>query len=214
MPDSGVKSPHIQGAVFGNSAHDLQLDSFTIDATEQGAGTDSGGVYSAHNAFVAVTNTNVLGGEYGVIPYRNGIVRLQGLVTITDFASSGISEADQGIINAFGQVEISTSVTNTTGGNIGVEVLRGGIADFRAGLGVTMPAQDELNNYHPAAMISVTSGAAGYVRDGSNITVGTTDMQMLNDGHGPPISNYQFEGQGSGVGVSLNLVFLAWVIIP
>lgn len=65
-----------------------------------------------------------------------------------------------------------------------------------------------------AATISVTSGAAGTVRDGSSV-ISTASLQMINDGDGPPISNFQFEDRGvaefglSGLGVdSVNSAIL------
>ena len=59
-----------------------------------------------------------------------------------------------------------------------------------------------------AATISVTSGAAGTVRDGSSNVLSTASLQMINDGDGPSISNFQFEDQGvaefelSGLGIN------------
>ena len=46
-----------------------------------------------------------------------------------------------------------------------------------------------------AATVSVTSEAAGTVRDGSSV-ISTATLQMINDGDGPPISNFQFEDRG------------------
>lgn len=133
------------GAVFGDGAHNLQIRNLTIDALAWNSvvneGTESAGVY-ARNAFVRVIDSDILGGEYGINPFRDAVVRLQGTVNVTDFLNVGISAGDHSLVTTRGQVNIATSITE---GNfiIGLELYRGGNMDFRRGVTVSLPPGDQ-----------------------------------------------------------------------
>jgi hypothetical protein len=143
------------GAVFGDGAHDLRIENLLIDASAWGTGaiangTDAAGIY-ARNSFIRVINTRILGGQFGINPFRNAIVRTQGLVEITGFVNSAISVGDQSLVTARGPVVISTDVTD--GSYLyAVDVYRSGVMDFRAGVTINLPPENEDNNFFPNAI--------------------------------------------------------------
>lgn len=148
-PDAALVLPAgipnaFDGTIFGDGAHDLRIENLLIDAsawsTPAAEGSDAAGVY-ARNAFIRVSNVNIIGGLWGINPFRNSIVRLQGNVNISQFVNAGISVGDQSLITTRGPVNISSTVV---GGSYltGVEVYRQGIVDFRRGLTVDVPPTD------------------------------------------------------------------------
>ncbi len=169
-PDPGI------GAVFGDGAHDLRVANLLIDASAwanpAGAAAQAAGVY-ARNAFVRVIDSDVVGGSYGINPYRNAIVRLEGEVNVTEFYNAGISAGDQSLITTRGQVNISTSIAADQY-LVAVEAYRIGLVDLRGGLRVTLPPENEESDFEPIAiyandnsMVRVRSGGVvdvnGYV---------------------------------------------------
>ncbi len=145
------------GAVFGDGAHDLRVVNLRIDASAwanpAGAAAQAAGVY-ARNAFVRVIGSDVVGGSYGINPYRNAIVRLEGEVNVTEFYNVGISAGDQSLITTRGQVNVSTTIANFQYLNA-VESYRDGLVDLRRGLRVNIPPADEDNDFEPAAIFAI-----------------------------------------------------------
>ncbi len=140
------------GAIFGDGAHDLRIQDLLIDASAWGTGeiangTDAAGIL-ARNAFIRVINTRIVGGLWSINPFRNAIVRTQGLVELIDFVNSGISIGDQSLVTARGPVEIRSTVTD--GGYMyAVDVYRSGVMDFRRGVKIELP---EYNGFEPIAI--------------------------------------------------------------
>lgn len=157
-PDPGI------GAVFGDGAHDLRLANLLIDASAwaspMGEAQQVGGIY-ARNAFVRVIDSDVVGGSYGINPYRNAIVRLQGEVNVSEFYNAGISAGDQSLITTRGQVNIGTSIA---AGQylVAVEAYRIGLVDLRGGLRVSLPPENEESDFEPIAI---------YANDNSTVRV-------------------------------------------
>lgn len=143
------------GAVFGDGAQDLRIQNLLIDASAWGSGlvaegTDAAGVY-ARNAFIRVINTRIVGGLWGINPFRNAIVRTQGIVEITGYVNSAISVGDQSLITARGPVFMSSDVTD--GSYLGaIDIYRSGVMDFRAGVTVNQPPADPAIGFFPYAI--------------------------------------------------------------
>jgi hypothetical protein len=169
-----VGTPSSSAAVFGNGAHDLRLDSLLIDVS---ALTDSDGVW-ARNAFVRLINTDVTGGAIGINPFRSAIVRLEGTVNVTGFASGGIEVGEKSVLSARGQVTVSTAIT-VGGGMTGVSAYRSGLAEFRAGLIVTVPAVNDPTNFYPVAIGVSSQGHVRVRNSGTNEVAG--QIQVTND---------------------------------
>lgn len=133
------------GAVFADGAHDVRVQNLTIDASAWNSianqGVESAGIY-ARNAFMRVIDTDIIGGEYGINPYRGGLVRLQGTVNITEFLNVGISAGDHSLVTTRGQVNISSTITEGSF-MTGIELYRGGNMDFRSGVTVELPPFDQ-----------------------------------------------------------------------
>ncbi len=144
------------GTIFADGAHDLRIENLFIDVTafSTGAaqGTDAAGVY-ARNAFVRLIDSHIEGGLWSINPFRNAIIRLQGDVTFTNFVNAGISVGDQSLVSARGPVTLSTTVTDNSHVTA-VEAYRGGVADFRRGIVVTVPAEDPYAGFFPTAITS------------------------------------------------------------
>ena len=143
------------GAVFGDGAHDLRIQNLLIDVTAWGTGliangTDAAGIY-ARNAFVRVIDTRIEGGLFSINPFRNAIVRTQGLVELIDFVSAGLSVGDQSLITTRGPVNMSSTVTDGNYMNA-VEVYRSGVMDFRRGVTINLPPEDESTGFKPNAI--------------------------------------------------------------
>ena len=158
------------GAVFGDGAQDLRFQNLTIDASAWNSGANQGvesaGVY-ARNAFVRIIDSDVIGGEYGINPFRNATIRLQGTVNVTEFLNVGVSAGDQSVITTRGQVNISSTVTE---GNFmtGIEIYRGGNIDFRNGVTVSLP--EPTGPLFPFAVIG-TNGSHLRVRSAGNVEI-------------------------------------------
>jgi hypothetical protein len=160
-------TPSSSAAVFGNGAHDLRLDNLLIDVS---ALTDSDGVW-ARNAFVRIIDTDVTGGAIGINPFRSAIVRLEGTVNVTGFAGGGIEVGEKSVLSARGPVTVSTTITDG-GGMTGVSAYKSGLAEFRAGLIVTVPAENEGTDFYPSAM-SISGNSYIRVRSsGTNVITG------------------------------------------
>ncbi len=161
------------GAVFGDGAHDLRIENLLLDASAWGTGeiadgTDAAGLY-ARNAFVRVIDSRIVGGQWSINPFRNAIVRTEGLVELIDFVNSGISVGDQSLLTARGHVHLASSVTD--GGYLSaVELYRGGTADFRRGLTIELPHEDESIGFYPEA-ISVYRHSHLRVRNGGEVDI-------------------------------------------
>lgn len=147
------------GAVFADGAQDLRIQNLLLDASAWGSGevaedTDAAGVY-ARNAFIRLIDTRIVGGLWGINPFRNAIVRTQGVVEITDYVNSAISVGDQSMITARGPVFMSSNVTD--GSYLGaVDIYRSGVMDFRAGVTVNHPPANPDIGFFPYAI-----GASG-----------------------------------------------------
>jgi hypothetical protein len=143
------------GAVFGDGAQDLRIQNLLLDASAWGSGavaedTDAAGVY-ARNAFIRLIDTRIVGGLWGINPFRNAIVRTQGVVEITGYVNSAISVGDQSMITARGPVFMSSNVTD--GSYLGaVDIYRSGVMDFRAGVTVNHPPADPGIGFYPFAI--------------------------------------------------------------
>jgi hypothetical protein len=143
------------GAVFGDGAHDLRIENLLIDVSAWGTGaiaedTDAAGVY-ARNSFVRIINTRIVGGLWSINPFRNAIVRTEGLVELIDYVNSGISVGDQSLVTARGPVVFRSDVTD--GSYLGaIDIYRGGEIDFRSGVTVNQADADENNGFYPYAI--------------------------------------------------------------
>jgi len=155
-------APAGSAAIYGNGAHDFRLQDLLIDVLES-----SGGGVWVRDASMRIIDTDVTGGADGINPFRNGFIRLEGDVNVTDFINSGISVGENSVLTARGQVTVST--TNTTGGGPdGVGAYKGGILDFRAGLVVNMPA--EFTDFYPTA-IAVSNHSVMTVRNSGMVDI-------------------------------------------
>jgi len=201
---AGAANP-ANGAVFGDGAHDLRLRNLLIDASAWAnpAGEEQGaaGVY-ARNAFVRIVRSNVIGGSYGINPYRNAIVRLVGEVNVSGFYNAGIAAGDQSLIIATGQVNVSTPIANGQSLN-GVLAYRQGLVDLRGGLTVYLPPADEGSDFAPEAISALDHGQVrvrgdGFVDVNGFIYAGTFSMVTMHEG------NYNSAVQTEGGAVIFN----------
>ena len=131
-------------------------------------GTDAAGVY-ARNAFVRVIDTRIIGGLYSINPFRNAIIRTEGKVELVDFVYNGITVGDQSLVGARGPVHISSSVTDSGYLNA-VEVYRSGIMDFRAGVTIKVPTEEQTTGFEPLA-INVFRQSHIRIRDDGNVDI-------------------------------------------
>jgi hypothetical protein len=166
------------GAVFVGGAHDLRIENLTLDALAwagaDAEGTDAAGLY-IRSGFVRLIDSRIIGGLYGVNPFRNALLRMEGTNDITGFVSAGISVGGNSTLTARGQVNVST--TNTAASaftnrkyTVGIESYRQGVIDFRAGLTVSVPAAIPGSDYYPEA-ISVSTNSVVKVRDSGTVTI-------------------------------------------
>ena len=186
---AGTANPG-NGTVFGDGAHDLRLVNLLIDASAwanpAGEASQAAGVY-ARNAFVRVMNSDVVGGSYGINPYRNAIVRLDGEVNVTGFYNVGISAGDQSLITTRGQVNVSTTIANGQYLN-GVESYRQGLVDVRRGLRVNVPPADEDIDFEPSAIYAIDHGqvrvrSGGVVEVNGFVYAGTFSLVTMFEGN-------------------------------
>ena len=166
------------GAIFVDGAHDFRVENLTVDVSLWGsqaiaAGTDAAGVY-ARNAFVRLIDVDVVGGLYGINPFRNAIIRLQGTVNITEFVNEGITSGDQSLVTTRGQVNVSSTRSDGNYMN-GVGAYRSGVVDFRAGIVVTVP--DQLDN--TGSPSAIESGDYSHVRIRSAGSINITGGNAL-----------------------------------
>jgi hypothetical protein len=82
------------------------------------------------------------------------------------------------VLSARGQVTVSTAI-NVGGGMTGVSAYRSGLAEFRAGLSVTVPAVDDLNNFYPVAIGVSSQGQVRVRNSGTNQVAG--QIKVTND---------------------------------
>jgi hypothetical protein len=165
-------------AVYGNHARALRLEALLIDASAfSGAGavgSGSGGVWVRDGSMI-ITNTDVTGGEYGINPFRNAYVRLEDSVNVTGFIHGGIAVGENSVLSARGQVTVSTTFSD--GGWVaGVSAYRNSVADFRAGLNVTMPAANEGTGFNPNAIESTNHSYMRIRNSGSVDINGRVDL--------------------------------------
>lgn len=133
------------GAVFADGTNDLRVQNLLIDASAWGTpaaqGSDAAGVY-ARNSFVRLIEVRIVGGLWGINPFRNALVRTQGLVEITGYVNNGISVGDQSVLSARGEVRLHSDVVGSD--YLGaVDLYRNGLADFRRGLIIEPSANPE-----------------------------------------------------------------------
>lgn len=161
------------GAVFADGASDVRVQNLLIDASAWGTpaaeGSDAAGVYARH-AFVRVIDTRIVGALWSINPFRNAIVRLQGLVELEDFVNAGLSVGDQSLVSGRGPVVIASSITGSSY-LVGIEAYRSGLVDMRSGVSVDLPAEDPTINLFPN---SITSTDQSLVRIRSG---GLVDLQ-------------------------------------
>ena len=158
------------GAVFADGAQDLRIQNLIIDASAWNSGANQGvesaGIY-ARNAFVRVIDSDIIGGEYGINPFRGALVRLQGEVNITEFLNVGISAGDHSLVTTRGQVNISSSVTEGSF-MTGIELYRGGNMDFRRGVTVNLP--EPIGNLFPQG-ITASDNSHLRIRQSGNVNI-------------------------------------------
>lgn len=204
----GISNPG-DGAVFGDGAHDLRIQNLLIDATAWGSsavaiGTDAAGVY-ARNAFVRIIDTRIEGGLYSINPFRNAIIRTQGKVELVDFVHNGITVGDQSLVGARGPVHISSNVTDSGYLNA-VEVYRSGVMDFRAGVTIEVPTEEQTTGFEPLA-INVFRQSHIRIRDDGDVDIrGPIQVNIqgsANIDHGNIVGDIDI---GSSSAVTLNSV--------
>jgi hypothetical protein len=166
------------GAVFVDGGQDVRIENLLLDASAwAGAGaegSDAGGLY-IRSAFVRLIDSKVVGGLWGVNPFRDALLRMEGTNDITGFVNAGISVGDQSTLTARGQVNVSTTNTAasvfTSGGyTSAIETYRQGVIDFRAGLTVSVPADIPGSDYYPGA-ISVSGQSIVRVKKSGTVTI-------------------------------------------
>jgi hypothetical protein len=182
------------GAVTVSGGSDVRFQDLTFDVSAwsglSAEGSDAGGVY-ARDAFVTLTDVNVTGGLWGINPYRNAIIRLEGTINVTNFVNEGITLGDQSTVQVRGS---STTVTvNTsnlasqsfTNGNYitGISAYRQGVLEVRGDLSVSVPSGKSALSVSDNSQIRVRSPAIGTFNgpiDISNSSVANLSNTVVN----------------------------------
>lgn len=157
-----------EAAVFANGANNLRITNLFIDATAALVGSGSAGIYSRHS-FVRLIDSRVEGGDYGILAFRSGTVRLQGTNSITNFFNSGLSAGDNSNINTRGPTTVSSTLLD---GNYmaALETFRNGVVDIRGGITISVPTT--LTNTGTPNAIYSAGNSTVRIRNSGTINVG------------------------------------------
>jgi hypothetical protein len=156
-----------EGAINASGADDLRITNLFIDLTNTAISDEAGGIF-ARNSFVRVRDSRVIGGVYGINPYRNAIVRLDGTNSITEFSSNGLIANDLSNINARGQVTLTS--TRTDGDDIAaVATYRNGVIDLRAGAIISVEAT--LGNDEAGYAVFASENSTVRIRNNGTVTL-------------------------------------------
>jgi hypothetical protein len=149
------------GAVFVEGASDVRIENLTIDASAwadiNAQGTDSAGLL-ARQAFVRLKDVDVTGGLYGILAFRNALIRLEGTINITNFVNEGLGAGDQSSIQIRGTNPspfVTVSTTNIAAESftdddyiVGLSTWRQGVIESRGVTDISVPAgHDAIGNY-------------------------------------------------------------------
>ena len=171
LPTGLTTNPYAALGIYGGLRVDL--NNLTVSAVNYTDNTSwsVAASYMGYGARVEITETDFLGGRYGVVAFTNSLIRFFDDVSVSGFGRTGIDSTRNSVVDARASITVSGNLSSVETKSYGLSASHGGHIKIRQGGSITAPNGsniDDPTQNRRAIQAASTGSVNGQI--GSNVT--------------------------------------------